>query len=82
MANASYCFRRSPFVQTHASSLSSLDLSGCRAAMRRPLQLEQLFQRCAIRLRHLDLSGTEVPGAVLGAVLLSCTQLTSLLLDR
>jgi hypothetical protein len=32
-------------------------------------------------LRHLDLSGTEVSCAILGSVLITCTQLTSLLLD-
>ena len=65
----------------HGRTLTSLDLSGCRSALRLPLQLEKLFQACAPRLKHLDLSGTEVSCAILGSVLITCTQLTSLLLD-
>ena len=65
----------------HGRTLTSLDLSGCRSALRLPLHLERLFQACAPRLKHLDLSGTEVSCAILGSVLITCTQLTSLLLD-
>jgi len=68
-------------LQGHGRTLTSLDLSGCRSALRLPLHLERLFQACAPRLKHLDLSGTEVSCAILGSVLITCTQLTSLLLD-
>ena len=36
----------------HADSLTALDLSSCRLAMRKPLHLNHLFRACR-RLHHL-----------------------------
>ena len=67
--------------ERHARTLMTLDLSGCRPALRRPLQLEALFRRCS-RLQLLDLSRCDASCAVLGSVLLYLsTTLTTLLLD-
>lgn len=69
-------------VMRFGRSLTALDLSSCRAALRRPLQLEGIFCACAGRLQQLDLSGNEVSCAVLGSALLSLTRLTTFVLDR
>lgn len=64
----------------HAHTLTTLDLSSCRLAMRKPLHLDLLFCACR-RLQRLDLSCNELPCAVLGSVLLGLPGLASLWLQ-
>jgi hypothetical protein len=66
--------------ERHAASLTSLDLSGCRAAMRLPMRLESALRACT-ELEILSLSSTALSSAALAAVLTHATGLLSLHLD-